>query len=118
MHRLRHIIALLIVGVLGLQTGAMAMHTQLLPSPAADHAAAGEAHAEHGQHLDQHDQNGADSHHGPGCATAQSCFPVADVSETTLTVLSGTPVAPAGVASLPLPSPRPDPLLRPPRLPG
>jgi len=116
MHRLRHIIVLLIVGVLGLQSGAMAMHTQLLPTSAAHHAAM--VDAPHGEHNERSGQAGAADHHGAGCAAAQSCFPVANISETTLAILRAAPVTPAAAAPSALPSPRPERLLRPPRLPG
>lgn len=117
MHRLRHIIVLLIVGVLGLQSGAMAMHTQLLPAPAAYHAAMVDTPM-HGEQHARAAQSDAGDHHSASCAATQSCFLVADVLETALAILRATPVTPAAAAPSAQPSPRPERLLRPPRLPG
>lgn len=114
MHRLRRFIALLIVGVLGLQTGAMAMHVHFPDVSSAVHAAVDEQHARGDRHSSPAAED-ASSHHSASCIAAQSCFPVGHAVGLMAAAAPMHPVVPAPAATAALPLPRPDNLLRPPR---
>jgi hypothetical protein len=114
MHRLSRLIALVLVGVLGLQTGAMALHTHFFKEP---HPTQLTLDSHHGQNdaRSDHAAHSADNHHSAGCIIAQSCFPVAHaVGPASLAVVKA-PVLPVPATVAALPSPRVDSLLRPPR---
>jgi hypothetical protein len=140
MHRLHRFIVLLIIGVLGLQAGAFAMHAHLLPAAAGHDGHAmplaqsrlSEPHAQHAAEHRQalasaHDghhslaQDGSDDHaghHSAGCASAHSCFPIAHATAQAATAPVLLPALPQAAPRVAIPSSRPERLLRPPRLHG
>lgn len=123
MHRLRRLIVLLIVGVLGIQTGAFAAHAHLaaawMPAgqdaPGALHTASQHT-ADH--HHAQADADNGSSHHSASCASAHSCFPVGNAPPLAATAPALLPVAPEAAPSMAVPASPAERLLRPPRLHG
>ncbi|KAB7623685.1 hypothetical protein [Alkalilimnicola sp. S0819] len=110
MHSLRRIIAIVVIGILGIQTGALALHVHI---PALTPATATVVDS-HSHTADQPGDRETD-HHGPVCTATQSCFPIGHAAALPL-VASPSPLpVPAQAAPVALPSPRHDTLLRPPR---
>lgn len=115
MSRLCRLIALLIVGVLGFHTAAMAAHTHFFPAPLSHYLHANADGASAGHHS-AHESDQAADHHSASCITTQSCFPAAHAVGTTPVVPLSPAAAPLRPVPLKLASVFPDPLLRPPRL--
>ena len=114
MYRLSRLIALVLVGVLGLQTGAMALHTHFFKEAHPTQLTFDSHHGQNDTRAD-HATHGADSHHSASCIIAQSCFPVAHAVGSASIAVVKAPVLPIPVTVAALPSPRVDSLLRPPR---
>lgn len=113
MHRWCRILALLVIGILGIQSGAGAVHAHLLPMAAVH----GSSHLAHDEPANNDGKLPA-GHHSASCASAQSCFPTAFAAAIITVPAVMQSITPVPLRLAALPSPRPDRLLRPPRLPG
>src|SRR5690625_5071602 len=114
MHRLRRLIALLIVSVLVLQTGAMAAHAHVLMTPAPLLTAA-DSPGMHTDHQPVHDTQHVVGDHCAQYLPGQMCSPTGFTASMLTLAIPMSPVAPVPAVTAALPSPRADSLLRPPR---